>query len=113
MYDIQDITGYYRDFILGFASHSYHLTEFTKKTAPDNVQWTNSLDSEYSYLQSCLCSLPSLYIPILGDVLYLQTNASGVGVGAVLSIRHDSRELPAVYYSRKLTQQNGTILRRN
>ena len=79
------------------------FTEFTKKTAPDNVQWTNSLDSEYSYLQSCLCSLPSLYIPIPGDVLYLQTNASGVDVGAVLSIRHDSRELPAVYYSRKLT----------
>ena len=48
-------------------------------------------------------SLPSLYIPVPGDVLYLQTDASGVGAVAVLSIRCDGKELPAAYYSRKLT----------
>ena len=31
-------------------------------------------------------------------------NASGVGIGAVLSVVRDGRELPVAYYSRKLSQ---------
>ena len=45
---LASMTGYYRDFIPAYASHSYHLTEATK------------MDSEYCYLRNCLSSSQSL-----------------------------------------------------
>ena len=50
-----------------------------------------------------VCSLPPLYIPVCSDLLCLQTDVSGVSSGAVLSLRHDDKELPTAYYSRKLS----------
>ena len=58
------MTGYHRDFIPAYVSHSYHLTEATKKTAPDSVLWTDALDSEYCYLRNCLSSSQCLCIPV-------------------------------------------------
>ena len=49
-----------------------------------------------------LCSLPSLTLPIVGDQFLLQTDASGVGLGAVLSVVRQGEELPVAFYSRKL-----------
>ena len=67
------LTGYYKDFIPDFASHSYHLTYCTKKAAPDNVQWNNNLDSEYSYLQSaCALSLPFIFQSLVMCCIYRQ-----------------------------------------
>ena len=39
---------------------------------------------------------------LLSDVFVLQTDASGRGVGAVLSVCRDGDELPMGYFSRKL-----------
>ena len=38
----------------------------------------------------------------MGDVFLLQTDASGVGLGAVLSVVRKGEEFPVAYYSRKL-----------
>ena len=77
------LTGYYRHFIDRYAVHSFHLTEATKKSAPDRVIMSNALCDEYFYLQRALCVVPSLTLPIQSDSFVLQTDASQVGLGAV------------------------------
>ena len=54
------LTGYYRRFIDRYAEHSFHLTEATKKSAPDGVIMSNALCDEYFYLQRALCVVPFL-----------------------------------------------------
>ncbi len=49
-----------------------------------------------------LCDVSVLFLPTSSDVFVLQTDASGRGVGAVLSVCRDGEELPVGYFSRKL-----------
>ena len=49
-----------------------------------------------------LCSLPSLTLPVPRDTFLLQTDASGVGLGAVLSVVRADVEWPVAYFSKKL-----------
>ena len=85
-----------------YAEHSFELTEATRKSAPDRVNWNDVMFNEFVYLQDSLCSIPSLTLPLPSDQFVLQTDASGVGLGAVLSVQRDGEELPAAFYSRKL-----------
>ena len=96
------LAGYYRRFIPKFAEHSFHLTEATRKTAPDSVVYSDALYDEFMYLKSVLCSVPSLHLPVPSDSFILQTDASGVGLGAVLSVVRDDVEYPVAFYSKKL-----------
>ena len=96
------LAGYYRRFIPEYASHSFYLTEATKKSAPELVAWSSDMNVEFNYLKRCVCCSPCLTLPVVGDVFILQTDASGVGVGAVLAVIRDGLEYPVAYYSRKL-----------
>ena len=96
------LTGYYRHFVQNYAEHSYHLTEATKKTAPDRAQFGDVMFNEFCFLKDVLCNLPSLTLPLSSDNFVLQTDASGVGLGAVLSVVREEVEWPVAYYSRKL-----------
>ena len=96
------LTGYYRRFIPEFAKHSFHLTEATRKTAPDHVLFSDVLNAEFLYLKSVLCSVPTLTLPIISDSFILQTDASGVGLGAVLSVVREDVEYPVAFFSKKL-----------
>ena len=96
------MTGYYRRFIQNYAEHSFELTEATKKSAPDRVVCNHVLLSEFCYLRDVLCGIPSLTLPVPQDEFLLQTDASGVGVGAVLSVVREAKELPVAFLSRKL-----------
>ena len=96
------LTGYYRRFIPNFAEHSFHLTEATRKTAPDRVMCSDALLNEFTHLKDVLCTLPSLTLPVPTDSFILQTDASGVGLGAVLSVLREGAELPVAFFSKKL-----------
>ena len=96
------LTGYYRRFVDQYAEHTYLLTEATRKSAPESIVWNSDVDNEFCYLKSVLCSLPSLTLPIPSDEFLLQTDASGVGIGAVLSVVREGEELPVAFWSRKL-----------
>ena len=96
------LTGYYRRFIPEYAKHSYHLTEATRKTSLDRVVCTESLLSEFNYLKDVLCSIPSITLSKPTDKFLLQTDASGVGLGAVLSVMREKEELPVAFWSKKL-----------
>jgi len=105
------LVGYYREFIPQFASYSTHLTEATRKSSPELVVWTDALQKEFSYLKSCLCVDPCLVLPLPSDSFTLQTDASGVGIGSVLTVTRNGSEHPVAYFSRKLTpaEQNYTV----
>ena len=96
------LTGYYRRFVQNYAEHSFELTEATRKSAPERVCWTDVMFDEFMYLKDALCSIPSLTLPLISDQFVLQTDASVVGLGAVLSVQRDGEELPVAFYSRKL-----------
>ena len=64
--------------------------------------WNIGVDTEFCYLKCVLCNLPSLTLPVPSDEFLLQTDASGVGLGAVLSVVRDGEELPVAFWSRKL-----------
>ena len=53
-------------------------------------------------MKDVLCNLPSLTLPVPADEFLLQTDASGVGLGAVLSVVRKGEELPVAFYSKKL-----------
>ena len=96
------LTGYYRRFIEKYAEHSYELTEATRKSSPDRVVWNVEMLAEFAYLKDSLCCIPSLTLPLPSDQFVLQTDASGVGLGAVLSVQREGQEFPVAFYSRKL-----------
>ena len=96
------LAGYHRRFIPGFADHSVHLTDATGKKAPQQTVWTVELDDEFRYLKQALSSVSVLTIPRRDDVFRLDTDASDVGIGAVLSVRRDGEDIPVAYYSKKL-----------
>ena len=85
------LTGYYRRFIGKYAEHTFHMTEATRKSAAERVVWSNIMIDEFWYLKDCLCSIPSLTLPLASGNFVLQTDASQVGLGAVLSVREVER----------------------
>ena len=96
------LTGYYRQFVDRYAEHTFFLTEATKKSAPELIVWNDDVNDEFCFLKNVLGSIPSLTLPIPSDQFILQTDASGVGLGAVLSVLRDGEELSVVFYSQKL-----------
>ena len=52
---------------------------------------------EFCYLKDCLCSIPSLTLPLPSDSFVLQTDASQIGLGAVLSFQRGDEELPVAF----------------
>ena len=96
------LTGYYRRFIEKYVEHWFHLTEATRKSAPERVVWSDVMQNEFCYLKTCLVSIPTLSLPLSSDIFVLQTDASQVGLGAVLSAKRGGEELPVAFYSRKL-----------
>ena len=85
-----------------YAEHTAALTTVTRKTTPVKVEWTTSLGDEFQYQKHSLSHIPSLTIPTQEDSFLLQTDASTVGIGAVLSVHWDNKENPMAFYTRKL-----------
>ena len=97
------LTGYYRRFIENYASVAIPLTDMTRKSMPDRVDWTPESEAAFKLLKQALCQSPVLGNPDFDKQFTLQTDASDRGVGAVLSQEgEDGKERPVAYFSRKL-----------
>ena len=96
------LAGYYRKFIHNFATLTYPLVELTKKGKP--FCWTEVHDTAFSALKASLCATPVLAFPILNRQFVLQTDASDVGLGAILTqIDGNGNERVVSYASRTLS----------
>ena len=59
--------------------------------------------AEFMFLCNVLSSNSVLTLPKCDDNFVLQTDASGKGISAILSVYRDGQERPVAYYSKKLT----------
>jgi hypothetical protein len=76
------LAGYYRKFVKNFGVISKPLTELLKKNVV--FAWTSVHDKSFSALKKSLISAPILALPDFSKPFYIETDASGTGIGAVL-----------------------------
>ena len=95
------MTGYYRRFVKNYATIAEPLTELTRKKLPEKVEWNSRAELAFQRLKEMLISAPLMKNPDFNCTFILQTDASGVGVGAVLS-QGEEEDQPIAYFSRKL-----------
>ena len=81
------LTGYYRDFIQNYSTIVAPLTDLTKKTKPNKVIWEEEHDNSYNELKLAVNKAPVLRLPDMEKGFVLQTDASDVGLGAVVMQR--------------------------
>ncbi|XP_024314628.1 uncharacterized protein LOC112270762 [Brachypodium distachyon] len=77
------LAGYYRKFVRHFAVISKLLTELLKKHAL--FLWTSETDHAFETLKTALVSAPVLALPNFTKTFILATDASDLGIGAVLT----------------------------
>ena len=92
------LCSYYRRFVEGFATIARPLHKLTEKKNP--FRWTPECQESFMRLKQALCSSPILCYPTIRQNFVLDTDASGVGIGAVLSQVEDGKERVVAYYSR-------------
>ena len=95
------MTGYYRRFVKDYATIAEPLTELTRKKLPEKVEWNSRAELAFQRLKEMLISAPLMKNRDFNRTFILQTDASGVDVGAVLSQGEDEDQ-PIPYFSRKL-----------
>ena len=97
------LTGYYRKFVPAYATIAAPLTELLKKGKPEHIVWSAACEEAFETLKECLTKTPILRVPHPKQRFIVQTDASDVGIGAVLSQQDDDgEEHPIAYASRKL-----------
>ena len=100
------LIGYYRSFIPHFATLAAPITDLTKNSAPNKVVWNMELQYAFDKLKCLITQEPILKIPDFDRKFFLQTDASDLGVGAVLLQEYDGIKYPLAFYSRKFLEQH-------
>ena len=80
------------------------LTDLTRKGQPNKIVWGEPQENAFITLKSSLMVTPILKLPNLNEPFILQTDASDLGVGAVLLQCEDGIKKPVAYASKKLTK---------
>lgn len=97
------LCNYYRKFIEHYSDLAYPLTQLTGKNVP--FEWSAEAQRSFDALKTALCTAPVLSYPREVGLLILDTDASDVGIGSVLSQIQDGEEKPLAYGSKKLSKQ--------
>ena len=106
------LCSYYRRFVRNFAAVAKALYELTEKDK--EFYWTSDCQSSFENLKELLTSVPILAYPTRDGKFILDTDASGAGIGAVLSQEQNGQEKVIAYYSRVLnrSERNYCVTRR-
>ena len=106
------LTGYYRAYVPDYGGIAEPLVRLTDAKA--SFKWTEACQSAFEHLKSCLVSAPILAYPTLEDPFILDTDASEVAIGAVLSQVQNGVERVIAYGSKTLSraERNYCVTRR-
>ena len=94
------LCSYYRRHIQGFTELAAPLYELATKGT--EFEWTDRRHEAFGQLKKALTSAPILGFPREDGLWYLDTDASDVGTGAVLSQVQDKEERVIAYVSKSL-----------
>ena len=93
--------GYYRQYLKDYATSAKPLTRLTIKEVP--WEWDAAAQEAFEKLKEGLVTAPVLGYPDPAVKYILDTDASTVGVGAVLSQIQEGNERVIAYYSKTLS----------
>jgi deoxyuridine 5'-triphosphate nucleotidohydrolase len=97
------LANYYRRFIQGYADITRPLNKLLR--LDQDFEWTNDQTQAFRTIKLRLCSEPILARPDWNKTFKLYTDASAIGLGAVLSQDDDEgRERVIIYLSRSTTR---------
>ncbi|KAH0716239.1 hypothetical protein KY285_007584 [Solanum tuberosum] len=92
------LAGYYRRFIHHYAAIAGPLTDLLRMVP---FAWTDATQAAFDTLKDKLSDAPVLALPNFTEEFQLETDASGQGIGAVLS----QKGHPVAYFSQKLSNK--------
>lgn len=96
------LTSYYRRFIGRFAAIASPLHALTRKDV--EFSWSQECQEAFDGLKRALVTAPILAYPLFDQPFVLETDASGRGIGAILSQRLSNGQLhPVAFGSRALS----------
>jgi hypothetical protein len=76
------LMGYYKKFVHHYGKISKPLMDLLKKNA---FHWTPTTEHDFSYLKQAMCTTPVLVAPDFNKTFVVESDASGTGIGAVLT----------------------------
>jgi hypothetical protein len=95
------MANFYRRYIRDYAKTTSCLCELTKDKEP--YLWTDDRHLAFTSINNALLSEPVLRLPQEGRLFILSTDASNVGIGAVLEQEFEDGHHPIAFFSKKLT----------
>jgi hypothetical protein len=103
---------YYRQFISSFASIAKLLTKLMEEK--QTFQWIPEVEAAFQTLKEALCTAPIHAYLQPGERFIVDTAASNVVIGGVLSQTQERREQVLTYYSKMLNKakRNYCVTRR-
>jgi RNase H-like domain found in reverse transcriptase/Integrase zinc binding domain/Reverse transcriptase (RNA-dependent DNA polymerase)/Integrase core domain len=96
------MAGWYRRFIPNHATLMAPITDLTKGS-PKKFNWTNEANDAFTKLKTILTAEPILTMPNYGKPFVLFSDASDIGVGAMLAQGEGTNQKAVAYFSQKLT----------
>ena len=94
------LSGFYRRFIPQYGMIATPLTNLTRENQP--FIWGSEQQEAFDTLKHKLVTAPVLIMPDFDQEFIIATDASTLGIGAVLMQKREKKLQPIAYYSRKL-----------
>jgi len=106
------LASYYRKFVQNFASIAEPLSALTKKGV--RFSWSPEAQEAFEHLKRAFAETVTLAYPQPDQTFILDTDASDVAVGAILSTTVEGVERPIAFFSRVMnsSQRNYCLTRR-